>query len=188
MNKHWSDQELVEALLRNDEQAIVYFFYTRFYATFEYHIFKIFKYEVDVQALVHEFLLYLCANDWKYLRTFNSDNSKLATWVSVISFRFFSNYKKTKIDSNGLISIQEEWDDKILQSQQSNQEHVRMDVNKAIGSLKNEKEQLVARQLLLEEADIKDVAAENGMTVDYAYTVKSRAIGHLRNLLKSYRS
>lgn len=188
MSQVWSDQELVDALLRNDEQAIVYFFYTKYYATFEYHIFKIFKYEVDVQALVHEILLYLCANNWKHLRTFNPENSKLTTWVSVISFRFFMNFKKSKIDSYGLISIQEEWDDRILLSQQSNQEHVRMDVNKAIGSLKNEKEQLVARRLLLEGAEIQDVAAENGMTVDYAYTVKSRAIGHLRNLLKSYRS
>lgn len=186
--KYWTDNELLEAMFLNDSQAILYFFYTRYYATFEYHLHKLFFYKIDVQAYVHEFFLYLCANNWKHLRTFNPENASLNTWVSIVSYRFFMNYKKSKIDSNDHVAIYGEWDENILQSQASKQEQIKMDVNTAIKCLPNEKEQCIARQLLLEECDIKDVAAENGMSIDYVYTVKSRAIKHLRNTLKSYRS
>ena len=64
----------------------------------------------------------------------------------------------------------------------------KMDVNKAINSLKNDTERDVARQLLLEDADIKEVAAAHQLSVDYTYTVKSRAISHLRKILNAYKS
>lgn len=183
-----SDLELVELLLANNEKAILYFFYEKYYSVFEYHVYKIFPYETSVQALVHEFFLYLCKDNWRNLRLHNASLSKLNTYISVISYRFFMNYKKSKIDSNGLIAIKEEWDDKTLQYKQACQEQVRMDVIKAIESLKNNTEREVARQLLLEDADIQEVAAAHQLTVDYTYTVKSRAIAHLRKILKDYRS
>ncbi len=183
-----SDKELVDLLLANNEKAVLYFFYEKYYSVFEYHVYKIFPYEVSVQALVHELFLYLCQDDWKHLRSYNPSISQLNTWISVISYRFFMNYKKSKIDSNGLISIKDEWDDKILQYKQACQEQVKMDVTKAINSLKNTTEREVARELLLEDADIQDVAASHQLSVDYTYTVKSRAIAHLRKILKDYRS
>ena len=63
---------------------------------------------------------------------------------------------------------------------------IRMDVAKAIESLKNDTERDVAKELLLDGADIKEVAASHQLSVDYAYTVKSRALSHLRKLLKDY--
>ena len=95
-----SDSELVEQLLENRENVILYFFYEKYYSIFEYHVYRIFSYEVRVQELVHEFFLYLYENNWKHLRSYNSNLSKLNTWISVVSFRFFLNYKKTKIDYN----------------------------------------------------------------------------------------
>ncbi len=186
--KELSDSELVRRLLANEEQAILYFFYEKYYSVFEYHIYKIFPYEVSVQGLVHDFFLHLCENEWRRLRSFDPAKAQLNTWVSVVSFRFFLNYKKSKIDSNGLITIYETWDDKVIQYRQECHDQTEMDVRKAIDTLKNETEREVARQLLLEEADVQEVAAAHSLSVDYTYTVKSRAIAKLRKLLKDYKS
>lgn len=186
--KTLSDSELVAKLLANDEKAVLYFFYEKFYSTFEYHVYRIFPYEVDVQGLVHEFFLYLRENDWHRLRSYDPSKAQLNTWVSVVSFRFFVNYKKSKIDSNGLITMCEQWDDKIMNYRQECHNQIQMDVAKAIGSLKNTTERDVARELLLDGVDIQEVAASHQLSVDYAYTVKSRALAHLRNILKDYRS
>lgn len=184
--KSLSDSELVGRLLSKNEDAILYFFYEKFYSTFEHNIFKIFPYEVDVQGLVHEFFLYLFDKEWRHLRSYDPSKAQLKTWVTVVSFRFFLNYKKSKIDSNGLISIYEQWDDKIMNYKQECHNQIRMDVTKAIESLKNDTERDVAKELLLDGADIKEVAASHQLSVDYAYTVKSRALSHLRKLLKDY--
>ena len=188
LDKNISDTHLVERLLANDEKAVLYFFYEKFYSTFEYHVYRIFPYEVDVQALVHEFFLYLVADDWRRLRSFNSEKAQLNTWVSVVSFRFFMNFKKRKIDSNGLVAIYEQWDDKIMQYKQECHDQVRMDVRKAVERLKNDTERDVARKLLFDGVEIQEVAKMHQLSVDYAYTVKSRAMAHLRKMLKDYRS
>lgn len=182
------DTELVERVLANDEKAVLYFFYEKYYSVFEYHVYKIWPYEVSVQGLVHEFFLHLAEHDWRRLRSFNPEKAQLNTWVSVVSFRFFMNFKKSKIDSNGLVSICEQWDDKILNYKQEAQEQVKMDVTKAIDELKNVTERQVARQLLLDGMEIQEVAAQHDLTVDYAYTVKSRALARLRKSLNAYRS
>ena len=181
-----SDSELVARLLANDEKAVLYFFYEKFYSTFEYHVFRIFPYEVDVQELVHEFFIHLCENDWRRLRSYNPDKAQLNTWVSVVSYRFFLNYKKSKIDSNGLVNIYEQWDEKIMNYRQECHNQIRMDVAKAIENLKNVTERDVAKEMLLDGVDIKEVAAFHQISVDYAYTVKSRAMAHLRTMLKDY--
>ena len=188
LDKNISDTHLVEKLLANDEKAILYFFYEKFYSTFEYHVYKISPYEVDVQGLVHEFFLYLVEDKWRRLRSYNPDKAQLNTWVSVVSFRFFMNFKKRKIDSNGLVTIYEKWDDKIMQYKQECHNQVRMDVKKAIDCLKNSTERELASEMLLDGVDIQDVAKNHQLSVDYAYTVKSRAMAHLRKLLKDYRS
>ena len=89
-----SNQDLVARVVANDERAVLYFFYKKFYSVFEYHVYKIFPYEQSVQGLVHEFFLHLAENDWRRLRSFNADKAQLNTWVSVVSFRFFLNFKK----------------------------------------------------------------------------------------------
>lgn len=186
--EHITDSDLVARLLNNDEKAILYFCYQKFYSVFEYQVYKIFPYEQSVQELVHEFFLYLQQDNWRKLRSFNPEKAQLNTWVSVVSFRFFLNFKKSKIDSNGLVTICEQWDERILQYKSASEEQVRMDVRRAVDSLKNDTEREVARKLLLEEADVQEVAKEHDMSVDYTYTVKSRAIAQLRKILKDYRS
>lgn len=183
-----SDSEWLRLLLANDEKAILHFFYKKYWRTFEYHLYRIFSYRVDVQEFVHEFFLYLRENDWRRMCSFNPEVSCLNTWVSVVSLRFFLYFKKTKIDSNGLMTINGQWNENIMQYKQECREQVTMDVTKAIACLKNDTERDVARELLIEGLDIKEVAELHHLSVDYAYTVKSRAIARLRTILKDYRS
>ena len=63
-----------------------------------------------------------------------------------------------------------------------------MDVTKAIDSLKNDTERELVRQMLIEGMDYEEVAKLHNLSVDYAYTVKSRAVARLRNILKDYRA
>lgn len=182
-----TDTELVRSVTDNDEQSVLYFFYEKYWPVFEYHIYKIFPYQVDIQALVHEFFLYLQNNNWKMLRSYDSEKSKLNTWVSVVSYRFFVNYKKTRIDSNGRVSICDEWDSRIVNYKHEIDDHIKMDIHKAIANLKNDSERILVEKHLLQGVEIKDVADELNISVDYAYTVKSRALAHLRDSLKDYR-
>ena len=177
------DSELVDLLLANDGNAIVYFFYKKYYRVFDYHIYRMFTYRVDVQEFVHEFFLYLYQDNWNRLRSYNSEQSKLSTWVSAVSSHFFLYYKKTKIDSNAFIPINGQWDEKVTSYKQ-----VIMDVTKAIDSLKNDTERELVRQMLIEGMDYEEVAKLHNLSVDYAYTVKSRAVARLRNILKDYRA
>lgn len=75
-----------------------------------------------------------------------------------------------------------------MQYKQECQEQIKMDVTQAINSLKNKMEQKVVSRLLLDGAEIQEVAAECNLSVDYVYTVKSRAVAHLREILKAYKS
>ncbi len=185
-----SNSQLVECLFENDEKAILYFFYKKYYSVFEKQIYRIFDYKVDVQELVDEFFLYLLKNDWKHLRTYDSQKGALNKWVSRVAYLFFVNYKKTQMDNNGNVSIDdhERWNDRIMQYRQDSQSSLKMDVIKAINHLKNKDQREVARRLLIEEHDIKDIASDYGWTVDYAYVVKNRALKQLRDFLRDYKS
>lgn len=188
MNKDpqlFSDKELVKFVLENDTKVILYFFYRKFLPTFQYHVYKIFPYQVEIQDLIHEFFLYLHEDDWRRLRTFNFSSS-LSTWISTVSFRFFLQYKKSVIDSNGLISLNECWDSFAETYIQHADNEIKMDIMKAIEQIKNERDRSIAFMLLIEGSDFEDVAKKYSISVDYVYTIKNRIIKSLRNTLKDY--
>lgn len=100
-----SDAELIEQIYGGNEAAIVYLFYKKYSSTFQYHIYHIFPNKVDVAELVDEFFLYLYQDNWRRLRTYDPAKSALSTWISKVSYRFFKQYKLSKIDSNGIVAI-----------------------------------------------------------------------------------
>lgn len=179
-----SDRKLVAALLKGDEDAIVYFFYEKFSPTFQYHIYNLFPYKVDVQELVNEFFLYLFENDWKRLRTYKPSESALSTWVSVVSYRFFKNFKVRKIEMNGLVTISDKWESFRGEWMQEKDEEIRMDLQGAIERLGSERDRLAARRIFIEDKAPEDIAVEFECSVDYVYTLKHRLAGQLRRFLK----
>lgn len=183
--KQMSDTELISAVMQNDHGAIVYFFYQKFMPTFQYHIFNIFPGKVDVQELVDEFFLYMYEDSWRRLGTYNG-SAALSTWISVISYRFFKNYKHSKIDSNGLITISSQWEAYTGEWVQSHDAGMKMDLSKAISSIASDRDREIAKLIFVEDKEFQTVADHFGLSVDYLYTVKNRIGKHLKDSLKSY--
>lgn len=182
-----SDDELVQAVCGNDQSAIMHMFYKKYLPTFQYHVYKLFPYKTDVCDLVDEFFLYLYEDDWRRLRTYDSSKASLSTWISVTSFRFFKNYKHSKIDSNGLISTSDKWESFVGDWVQSCDAGLLMDINAAIDAISNDRDREIARCLFIEDKEFAAIADEFGLTVDYIYTIKNRLIRQIRSRLDSYR-
>ena len=184
--RSWSDGRLIKAVLSGDQDAIVYMFYTKFSATFQYHIYKLFDYKVEVSDLVDEFFLFMYEDNWRRLRSFDSSLSSLSTWISTVSYRFFRDYKKSKIDLNGSITISDKWETFRGDWVQSIDAGIMMDIETAIDAIKSERDKEIAKQLFIEDREYEAIAEEFGLTCDYVYTVKNRIIKQLKKTLKGY--
>lgn len=182
----WSDRELVSAVTSNNQNAIVYLFYTKYSSTFQYHIYKLFNGKVEVSDLVDEFFMFLLEDDWRRLRSFDPDKASLSTWISTVSFRFFRDYKRSKIDLNGLITISDQWETFRGDWMESVEAGIMMDINQAIDGIKSDRDQEIAKRLFIEDNEYEAVAEEFGLTVDYVYTIKNRIVKQLRTSLKGY--
>lgn len=183
----WSDGRLIKAVLSGDQDAIVYMFYTKFSATFQYHIYKLFDYKVDIQDLVDEFFLFLYEDNWKRLRSYDPSLSALSTWISTVSYRFFRDYKRSKIDLNGAITISDKWETFRGDWVQSIDAGIMIDIETAIDAIKSDRDREIAKQLFIEDREYEAIAEEFDMTCDYVYTVKNRIIKQLKTTLKGYR-
>lgn len=182
----WSDGRLIKAVLLGDQDAIVYMFYTKFSATFQYHIYKLFDYKVEVSDLVDEFFLFMYEDNWRRLRSFDSSLSSLSTWISTVSYRFFRDYKRSKIDLNGAITISDKWETFRGDWVQSIDAGIMMDIETAIDAIKSERDKEIAKQLFIEDREYEAIAEDFGLTCDYVYTVKNRIIKQLKKTLKGY--
>lgn len=181
-----SDDDLIKSVCDNDQQAIVYLFYKKYLPTFQYHICKLFPYKEEIRDLIDEFFLYMYEDDWRRLRTFDSTRASLSTWISVTSFRFFKNYKHSKVDSNGLIAISDKWETFVGDWVQSCDAGLLMDINSAIESISNDRDRKIAKLLFIEDNEFQKVADRFGLSVDYIYTVKNRLVKQLKVKLSSY--
>lgn len=182
----WSDDKLVSAVIGGDQSAVVYMFYEKFSSTFQYHIYKLFPGKVEVSDLVDELFLFLFEDDWKRLRTFDSSKASLSTWISTVSYRFFRDYKRSKIDLNGMITISDKWETFRGDWVQSHDAGMMMDIERAIESISSDRDREIARALFVEDREYESVATEYDLTVDYVYTVKNRIVKQLRKTLKAY--
>ena len=179
-----SDRALVDAVTGGNQDAIVYMFYTKYSATFQYHIYQLFKGGVDVADMVDEFFLFLLEDNWRRLRTFDSDKASLSTWISTVSFRFFKDYKRSKIDLNGVVTISDKWETFRGDWLESTEGGLMMDIKKAIAGIQSERDRQIASRLFIQDKEYEAVAKEFSLTVDYVYTVKNRIIKQLRKSLK----
>ena len=161
-------------------------FYTKYSATFQYHIYRLFNNKVEVSDLVDEFFLFLLEDNWKRLRSFDPEKASLSTWISTVSFRFFRDYKRSKIDLNGLITISDQWEAFRGDWMESVEAGLTMDIKGAIDEIKNDRDRKIAERLFIEDKEYESVAEEFGLTVDYVYTVKNRIVKQLRGSLKGY--
>lgn len=183
--KQLTDKQLLERLFANDQRTIVYCFYQKYLPIFQYHIGRLFPQGADVEELVNELFLYLYEDDWRRLKTFNGTAS-LSTWISLISFRFFKQFKFSKIDSRGVVALNDKEDFNAKDLITGKDPGTSVDLEMAFRSISNERDQSIARALLLQDVEPKDIADKYDLTVDYVYTIKNRAVKTLRKVLRSY--
>lgn len=180
------DAELVSAVISGDKDAIVYMFYTKFSATFQYHIYKLFDYKIEVTDLIDEFFLYLYEDEWKRLKVYDSAKSSLSTWISTVSYRFFRDYKRSKIDLNGLITISNKWETYRTDWVEEYDKSILVDIESAIQKLKSDRERKIAEMIFIKDCELEIVAADFQISIDYVYTIKNRVSKQLKVSLEGY--
>lgn len=180
------DAELVSAVISGDKDAIVYMFYTKFSATFQYHIYKLFDYKIEVADLIDEFFLYLYEDEWKRLKVYDSAKSSLSTWISTVSYRFFRDYKRSKIDLNGLITISNKWETYRTDWVEEYDKSILVDIESAIQKLKSDRERKIAEMIFIKDCELEIVAADFQISIDYVYTIKNRVSKQLKVSLEGY--
>ena len=180
------DAELVSAVISGDKDAIVYMLYTKFSATFQYHIYKLFDYKIEVADLIDEFFLYLYEDEWKRLKVYDSAKSSLSTWISTVSYRFFRDYKRSKIDLNGLITISNKWETYRTDWVEEYDKSILVDIESAIQKLKSDRERKIAEMIFIKDCELEIVAADFQISIDYVYTIKNRVSKQLKVSLEGY--
>ena len=180
------DAELVSAVISGDKDAIVYMLYTKFSATFQYHIYKLFDYKIEVADLIDEFFLYLYEDEWKRLKVYDAAKSSLSTWISTVSYRFFRDYKRSKIDLNGLITISNKWETYRTDWVEEYDKSILVDIESAIQKLKSDRDRKIAEMIFIKDCELEIVAADFQISIDYVYTIKNRVSKQLKVSLEGY--
>jgi len=181
----FSDQDWVDHLIKNDHEAIVAFFYKKYLKLFAYNLHKIYTHKVDVLDHVHEFYLHLEADNWKQLKSYQS-NYSLTPWISVVSYRFFKKNKESMIDSGEFLTISDKWETETEVWTSQSDVGLKKDIMNAIEQIKNERDREIAGMIFMEDRNVAEIARQFGLTVDYLYTVKNRIIKALRTFLTDY--
>ena len=181
-----NDEQLVAAVISGDKEAIVYMFYSKFSATFQYHIYNLFEYKVEIADLVDEFFLYLYEDNWKRLKVYDASKSALSTWISTVSYRFFRDYKRSKIDFNGLITISDKWETYKIDWVEEYDRLILVDIQGAIKKLKTPRDQDIAEKIFIKDYEFEAISEEYNISIDYVYTIKNRVAKQLKTNLEGY--
>ena len=181
-----NDEQLVAAVISGDKEAIVYMFYSKFSATFQYHIYNLFEYKVEIADLVDEFFLYLYEANWKRLKVYDASKSALSTWISTVSYRFFRDYKRSKIDFNGLITISDKWETYKTDWVEEYDRLILVDIQGAIKKLKTPRDQDIAEKIFIKDYEFEAISEEYNISIDYVYTIKNRVAKQLKTNLEGY--
>lgn len=175
----YTDREIVDGILANDERIIQHFFFRECKPLFAYIVHSIFDGHVERNELINELYLYLQHDDWYKVRQFDY-RSKLITWISVVAIRFFQKKRALMIDSDSLETLYEK--NTIWQETGTSHDR-RLDVRKAIDQVPNERYRYVIIELELKERNPEELAKEMNITIDNLYNIRRRARLQLRTIM-----
>ena len=172
----YSDQDIVERLLLNENKVVEFFFFKKCGPLLGYIIKEIFHGQAQKEELVNELYIYLSQNNWYKLRQFDY-RSKLTTWVGVVATRFFIRKKDLLIDyapTNVLNKKNASWDP-------FSKSIKRGDILRAIEQMENERYKMVILALDINERHPAKVADELGISLANLYNLHSRARAQLKS-------
>lgn len=165
-----NDKQIVSGLLNNEPDIIEFFFYQKCSSMFGYIAKCIFDGHVEIDELANELFIYLSNNNWYKLKQF-AYKSSLTTWVGVVAIRFFQNKRADLIENES---------SETLLSKSSIEETTwinerRIDVERALRQLPNERYRKVILELDILDRDPRDVAKELNTKVSNLYNIRRRA-------------
>ncbi|MBQ8360455.1 MAG: sigma-70 family RNA polymerase sigma factor [Bacteroidaceae bacterium] len=177
--EEYTDEQIVNGILSDDRLMIEHFFYRKCKPMFAYIIQAIFEFQIDEHTLISELYIYLQANDWYKVRQFDY-RSRLTTWISVVSIRYFQKKRNELIDSGFLEDINKKKDIGFTPNVHIDR---RIDILKAMDKMPNARYRRVIQMLDLKEVRPELLAEEMGITVDNLYNIHRRALLQLRMVM-----
>ena len=175
----YTDQQIIEGILANDERIIQHFFFRECKPLFAYIVRSVFDGRQEINELINELYLYLQHDDWYKVRQFDY-RSKLITWISVVAIRFFQKKRALMIDSDPIETL---YDQNTFWQETGISQDRRMDVRKAINQMPNERYRYVIVELELKEREPEELAKEMNITIDNLYNIRRRARLQLRTIM-----
>ena len=177
MGGKFSDKELVDGMLNNDNDIIVYFFFVKCAPLFR-HIKHRVCCQNDINALINEFFLKLKADNWHILRQFDYRIS-LMTWISILAIRFFVKKQAANMKCESIDNLI--YERRVRCSEE--QIYKSIEAENLIDRLSVPRDRLVLRKLILEDVEPQKLADEMNITVDNLYNIKRRALKRLSQII-----
>ncbi len=167
----YNDEQIVNGILQGDRSLTEYFFHQKCSRLLAYILYNVFGGQQDVRALESELFLHIAHNDWYKLRQFEYRSSLLG-YISVIAVRFFQRKRAELIDSPLGDALLEKHHQTMNTSFSVER---RIDIEKALERMPNERYRKVIVALDLQEMCPEQLAEEMNVTVDNLYNIHRRA-------------
>lgn len=169
-----SDQEIIQKLIDRDNWLTQEFFFKHCKPLFHSIINNVFSYPVDYDEFVNELYLHLMENDAKRLRSFHFDSS-LYGWLKIVAIHYFMDKKNhdkvIENESEESLSVKKEND---MASEPVSE--ARMDVDRLLAAMPNQRYAHVIRKLVFEDMLPEDLADEMNLKTANIYNIKKRAM------------
>lgn len=168
------DVAFIQGLKSRNSQLTRTFFYEEIAGGLKHVQFNLFNGCVEYDELVSELYIFLAADAWRKLDTFEGKNgSHLKTWMSPVAWRFFmSNYdrlmeRESTEDSLDRGDVARSTDKSI---------EIAMDVNAVLKRMPNRRYAEALEWLLLKGYSAEELAKMWGTNAANVYNIKHRAI------------
>ncbi len=174
-----NDHELVDGILNNDKDLIKYFFTRKCSGLISFILLNVFGGNIDRNAIISELYLFLADNNWYVFRVFQY-RSKLMTYVSVVTVRFFIKNRTRMIDTALQNPLNNQ---KVLTESTGSTLDLRIDIKRALDKMSNQRYRMVIDKLDLQDVQPEKLAKEMKITVDNLYNIHRRALIQLRLII-----
>lgn len=170
-----TDKEIIEGVIARDNGATALLL-SRYRPLFVNAARLVFDGCVDTDECINELYLYLMHNDAEKLRSFEW-RSSLGSWLKMVTIRFFMSLKKRNKVVQDVSTAPEVKEQDTATN--SNDVAAKIDVERLLALLQNERYAMVIRKLILEEEDPEQLAEAMGVKVSNLYNIKKRAFDRL---------
>lgn len=174
-NKTYSDNDYISGLKHGNSKTIQSFFYSLCNFTLNDIRWSLMQGRIDYDELVNELYLYLSADNWHKLDTFEGKNNcSLKSWMVRLAWRFFIQ-PRSRLLFDGCQSEYEKGD-RVEETEDALNLEIAMDVGATFKRMANKRYVQVLKWMLIDGYDADEVAKFLDTPVSNIYNIKHRAI------------